>query len=128
MKKISSLILFLFMSCALFAQTPPVMTAAFADSLKVRISRILPTEKYSIQLSYTSTVSAEGLLIRPLITRQVSLDDVDNNDFVQKMRFMIPLVPAWKPATDAANVAVEGVAIFYVEIKKGVITVLDKTK
>jgi gamma-glutamylcysteine synthetase len=128
MKKTFSLLLFLFISCALYAQTNPVMTAAFADSLKAKIIAVLPTEKYSITLSYESTVSAEGVLLKPLITRQVSLDDVDNNDFVQKMRLMIKLSPSWKPAMNAANTAVNGVALFYVDIKKGVITILDQTK
>lgn len=127
-------ILFIFITNAVFAQqhrpssyTAAVMTTDFSDSLKKNISNVI-TADYTIKLAYWSTISAEGKLLKPLITREVADGTVDDNDFVQKMKVFITNAPAWKPAFDhALNKKADDFVFFSVEIKRGKITVVDMT-
>ena len=53
----------------------------------------------------------------------------EDNEFVQKMRVFIRIAPAWKPAFDnSLNKAIESSVLFDVEIKRGEISITDKTK
>ncbi|WPU98689.1 hypothetical protein SNE26_21975 [Mucilaginibacter sp. cycad4] len=129
MKKNIVLIFILFLSQSIWAQSykSPAITTAFADSLKNQITNIIP-KGYTIRLSYQSKISTEGKLLKPLITRQFSEDSFDNNAIIQKLRFLIKEAPAWNPARDASNNAIEGMVLFDVEINKGNISIIDKTQ
>ncbi len=109
------------------SDTHATMTTEFSDSLKTQIGRII-TAKYQIRISYQSKISAEGKLLKPLITREVADGTVDDNAFVQKMRFLIMNAPAWKPAVDDSSKAIESMVSFDVEIKDGEIKITDKTE
>ena len=99
------------------------MTKEFADSLKNQISRVIPS-KYNIKLLYKSELSADGKFPKPLIWREVADGTIEDNDFVQKMRFIIMAAPAWKPAFDASiNKAVGTTTYFKVIIKNSKIEI-----
>jgi hypothetical protein len=121
MRKTLFTLFILFFGFTAWAQTgKPVMTPAFSDSLKKQISAIIPAD-YSIKLSYQSTLSADGKLLKPLITHQISEGTVNDNDFIQKLRALIKNAPAWVPS------GAEMVS-FDIEIKNGQVSVTDKTK
>lgn len=127
MKKLLLIFFIAFCTRAVFGQDTKhpnaVITAAFSDSLKKEISKIIP-RNYTIELSYRSEVSPQGKLIKPLITREEANGTIADNNFVQKLKALIQDAPAWEPAFDAAlNKEVSGVALFYVSIKKGQILI-----
>lgn len=132
MKKIIILLFSISTSSAVLGQvdkassnTRPVMTVAFADSLEKSIMSVMPNN-YTIKLSYVSTTSSEGKLLKPLITREYADGTIEDNDFVQKMRVLIQNAPAWEPAFDTSqNKPIEGTAIFDVFIKKGKISITE---
>jgi len=129
MKKNVVWVFILFLSQSVWAQSykSPVITAAFTDSLKNQIAKIIP-KGYTIRLSYQSKVSTEGKLLKPLITRQFSEDSFDDNAVIQKLRSLIKEAPAWSPARDASNNVIEGMVLFDVKINKGDISIVDKTQ
>jgi hypothetical protein len=128
MKKILIVLICLFAKTALaqdIKPTPPVMTKEFADSLKSQISRVMPS-KYNIKLLYKSELSADGKFPKPLIWREVADGTIEDNDFVQKMRFIIMAAPAWKPAFDTSvNKSVSTLTYFKVIIKNGKIEISE---
>ncbi|GAA3960322.1 hypothetical protein [Mucilaginibacter dorajii] len=132
MKKIIPLLLVLFISNVVTAQVTnahlskvAVMTPAFADTLKKNIMAVMPAN-YNIKLSYIGVISAEGKLLKPMVTKEVS--DDQNSDFVHKMRLFILAAPAWQPALDDLNKPAESPVMFEVEVKNGKIKIVDRTK
>ncbi|SDF35928.1 hypothetical protein SAMN05216464_116109 [Mucilaginibacter pineti] len=102
-----------------FAQTnktTPIITTAFTDSLTLQIKRIAPSDLSITKLVYTSTISADGILTKPLIMRQFGGGTIAENNFVVTLRSLIKAAPAWKPALDAdTGKAVEDKVSFTVE-------------
>jgi hypothetical protein len=133
MKKFLIILLISFAAHTVFAQgnmsashTAPIMTNAFSDSLKKEISVIIPAG-YTIKLSYTSTISPEGKLLKPLILRESADGTVEDNEFVVKLRILLMNAPAWKPAFDSSlSKNISDVVLFDVEIKKGKIKIASK--
>ncbi|WP_166091543.1 hypothetical protein [Mucilaginibacter inviolabilis] len=105
-----------------FAQshkTAPVLTTAFTDSLAHQIKRIAPPDLSISKLVYTSTISVDGVLIKPLIMRQIGGGTIAENDFVVALRSLIIAAPAWSPALDAdTGKPVEDKVSFTIEIDK----------
>jgi len=111
---------------AAWAQTDkPVMTIAFSDSLKNQISHIIPRTDYTIRLSYQSTISPEGKLLKPLITHEEAAGTVEDNDFVVRLRLLILNAPVWKPGNSSDTPAL---VLFDIDIKKGKISITDKNR
>lgn len=100
-------------------KTAAAITPAFTDSLKQQILRIKPTDLNITKLVYTSTISAEGKLLKPFIMRQFGGGSVGDNDFVVKLRLLIMAAPAWQPAFDKTqNKAVDDSVFFAITIKR----------
>lgn len=98
---------------------PPIITAAFTDSLTHQIKRIAPADLSITKLIYISTISADGMLTKPLITRQLGGGTIAENDFVVALRSLIMAAPAWQPAKDSnTGKAVEDNVTFTIEIEK----------
>jgi len=133
MKKTLLILFTVFLTHTSFAQTStghtaPVMTAEFIDSVKQEITKIIPAD-YTIKIFYTSTISAQGKLLKPLITYEAAAMTVEDNDFVQKLRLLLINAPAWKPAIDNSSTQpVDDVVKFSVVIKNGKINISDKLK
>ncbi len=126
MKKTLFTFLITAFSFAAWAQTDkPVMTSAFSDSLKNQISHIIPRNDYTIKLAYQSTISPEGKLLKPLITREAADGTVEDNDFVVRLRLLILNAPAWKPGNSSDASAL---VLFDIDIKKGKISITDKSR
>ncbi|MBB6111297.1 hypothetical protein HDF23_004065 [Mucilaginibacter lappiensis] len=122
MKKLIAAFCVCLMTTLAFAQnqkTPPVLTTAFTDSLTRQIQRIAPPDLSISKLVYTSTISADGILIKPLIIRQIGGGTIAENDFVVALRSLIIAAPAWKPALDTdTGKAVEDKVSFTIELDK----------
>ena len=132
MKKALFILFAVFLTHTAFAQTSshtaPVMTTDFVDSLKKEITKIIPAD-YTIKIFYTSTISSQGKLLKPLITYEAAELTVADNDFVQKLRLLLINAPAWKPAIDnSSNQPIDDTVTFSVVIKKGKIDISDKLK
>jgi hypothetical protein len=127
MKKLIITLFTCFISQIILAQNnkmPPVITAAFSDSLKHQIARIIPTDVNAIKLLYTSSISTEGKLTRPLIQKQIGGGSINNNDFLIKLRQLLVDAPAWKPAFDnTLNKAIDDSVMFAIIISKGEIVI-----
>lgn len=110
---------------AAWAQTDrPAMTTAFSDSLKKQIINIIPAD-YNIRLFYQSTISADGKLLKPLITYEAAAATIEDNDFVTKLRLLILNAPAWDPGNPPNTSAL---VFFNIEVKKGKVSITDKTR
>ncbi|MGY4538410.1 hypothetical protein ACVW0P_002830 [Mucilaginibacter sp. UYNi724] len=122
MKNLKLTILFLLFTTSLFAQsnnTAAVISPAFTDSLNIQIRRIAPKDLNVTKLVYTSTISTEGRLTKPMILQQVGGGNAADNDFVVALKKLIMAAPAWKPAIGTiSNKPVEDSVEFSIEIKK----------
>lgn len=135
MKKMITILFISFITNAAWAQgyntsqhTLPVMTIEFSDSLKKEITRIMPA-RYTIKLSYRSKIDTNGKLLKPLIMKETADGTIADNDFVVKLRDLIKIVPAWKPARDKSlNKPVDSEVFFNVEISNGKILITDTTR
>jgi hypothetical protein len=129
MKKLTIILFISFVSQIALAQTnktAPVITTAFSDSLKQQITRIISPD-FSIRLLYKSSISDEGKLLKPLITRQISEGNDNYNDFVVNLRLLLLNAPAWEPAFDnTLNKAVADSVLFSIVITKGDIVIEKK--
>lgn len=79
---------------------------------------------YTMKLNYTSPISAEGKLLKPMIMREAceKCDEADN-EFVVKLQLLIKDAPAWQPALDKSqDKNIDDIALFYIFVKKGKIT------
>jgi hypothetical protein len=122
MKKTITTFCVCLMTALAFAQnnkTAPVLTTAFTDSLTLQIKRIAPSDLSITKLVYTSTISADGILTKPLIKRQFGGGTIAENNFVVALISLIKAAPAWKPALDAdTGKAVEDKVSFIIELNK----------
>ena len=133
MKKILFILLAVFLTHTGFSQTTadhtaPAMTTEFVDSLKQEITKIIPTN-YTIKIFYQSTMSAQGKLLKPLITYEAAALTMEDNEFVQKLKLLLINAPAWKPAIDnTSNQPIDTTVTFSVIIKNGKINISEKLK
>ncbi len=125
MKKTLITLFIAFVSQFAFAQsskTVPAITPAFTDSITVQVKRIIAPD-FGIKILYTSMISSEGKLLRPLIFRQIN-ESENSNDIVVQLRLLLLAAPAWKPAFDnTLNKAVDDEVWFTIIIQKGKVSI-----